>query len=441
MLDYPKYEKYKESGIEWLGEIPEGWEVKPLWTVAQINPSKSEVSSVSNDFEVSFLPMEAVTENGDFHLKETRHKGDVYDGFTYFCDNDVIIAKITPCFENGKAALTNGLVNGIGFGSTEFHVLRQTNINNKFLFYIIHQEEFRKVGEIEMKGAAGQKRVPQDFLKQYPIAYPPISNQKEIAEFLDRKTAEIDNLIKKQEELLTLLDEKRSAMITHAVTKGLNPNAPLKETNIPWLGKIPEGWEVKKLKFLGEPIIGLTYSPKDITDNVKSIRVLRSTNIQSNTLLLDDGNDIFVELKIPKKMYCQKGDILICARNGSAKLVGKNVLIKANLPNVSFGAFTTIFRSENHEFLYWVLNSNIFFSQLGNFATTTINQLTIDFLKNLAIATPSLEEEQKEIADYLDRECAKIDKSKEKIKALIEKLKEYRTSLITHAVTGKIKVA
>ncbi len=121
---YKPYSRYKDSGVEWLGKIPEAWEVKRLRYMAEINPSKSEVDDVDLDQAVSFLPMESIGEDGSLDLDTARPLGSVYQGFTYFRDNDVLIAKITPCFENGKGAIAENLRNGIGFGTTELHVLR-----------------------------------------------------------------------------------------------------------------------------------------------------------------------------------------------------------------------------------------------------------------------------------------------------------------------------
>ena len=117
-MSFPRYAKYKDSGVEWLGEVPEGWEVKRIRFVAQLNPSKSEIASLDRETEVSFLPMEAVGEDGSLALERSRRMSDVESGYTYFREGDVSIAKITPCFENGKGAVMRGLIGGIGFGTT-----------------------------------------------------------------------------------------------------------------------------------------------------------------------------------------------------------------------------------------------------------------------------------------------------------------------------------
>lgn len=220
----------KPSGVDWLGEIPACWGLKRLRFNARVNPVKSELNFPDNA-EVSFVPMDAVGELGGLRLEQVRELGDVYNGYTYFANGDVCIAKITPCFENGKGAIAEGLVNGVAFGTTELHVLRPSpNLDVRFLFYLTIAQDFRNHGESEMLGAGGQKRVPEDFLKNWMPPLPRIEDQQSIAFLLDEETARIDALIEKLGGnaataggdqpmcLLGLLSEYRSALITAAVT-------------------------------------------------------------------------------------------------------------------------------------------------------------------------------------------------------------------------------
>jgi len=169
--------------------------------------------------------MEAIGETGQMAVGQERPIGEVYNGFTYFADGDVVVAKITPCFENGKGALAAGLINGVGFGTTELHVMRALpDVAPRWLLYLTQTHTFRKLGEAEMYGAGGQKRVPEDFIKDHRIALPDLEEQEHIANFLDWKTGQIDALIDKKVGLsgtlkgLDLLAEYRSALITAAVT-------------------------------------------------------------------------------------------------------------------------------------------------------------------------------------------------------------------------------
>lgn len=248
-MSFPRYERYKESGVEWLGESPRHWEVKRLRFVAELNPSKSEVSTLDKKTMVSFLPMETIGEDGSLNLNSEKTVSEVETGYTYFRNGDVVVAKITPCFENGKGALMRGLLNGIGFGTTELIVARprQEEAIGEYLHWLFISEPFRKLGEAYMYGAGGQKRVPDDFVRNFAIGFPPLSEQKTISAFLSRETAKIDDLIAEQQRLIALLSEKRQATISQAVIWGLNPNAHMKDSGIEWLGKVPESWTITRL--------------------------------------------------------------------------------------------------------------------------------------------------------------------------------------------------
>ncbi len=209
-----------------------------------------------------------------------------------------------------------------------------------------------------------------------------------------------------------------------------------KPTDIEWIGEIPEHWELKKLKFVGEAIIGITYSPDNISNEENGILVLRSSNIQNGKLDFEDC--VFVNKEIKKKHFVKTEDILLCARNGSANLVGKCAIITDENTNVTFGAFMSVFRSSIGKFAYHFFNSQIFKSQTVLFFTSTINQLTSDTLNNLFVPLPPAEE-QTTIANYLDEKIAQIDKPIANKQTLIELLKEERTAVINNIVndTGK----
>ncbi|MBZ8142940.1 restriction endonuclease subunit S [Rubrivivax gelatinosus] len=284
--------------------------------------------------------------------------------------------------------------------------------------------------------SAAQPGLSAETIGRLKIVFPPLEEQKAITRFLDFKTAQIDALIAKKEELLERLAEKRTALISHAVTKGLDPSAPMKDSKIEWISSIPQDWKETKVKFLGDLILGLTYSPDDVASYGGTL-VLRSSNVQEGKISLDDC--VYVSCDIPKKVITKFDDILICSRNGSRALIGKCALLTEEASNQAFGAFMTVLRSRHAKFLYYVLNSTLFKFQSGRFLTSTINQLTTQTLGDFEIALPP-EETQAGIVSYLDKATEAIDAQCRKVQAAIDRLTEYRGALITNAVTGKIDV-
>lgn len=207
----------KPSGVPWLGEVPAHWSVQRLRFRCKLNPSVKD--RLSDDDVASFLPMEAIGDDGSLNLEATRSVGDVASGYTYFEDGDVTIAKITPCFENGKGAVMRGLLGGIGFGTTELIVIRPNDtVHPDWLYCLTQSDAFRKRGEAMMYGAGGQKRVPDLYVRDLPIAWPPIEEQQAIADYLASETARIDKLVDHVQDEIKLLQEFRAATITDAVT-------------------------------------------------------------------------------------------------------------------------------------------------------------------------------------------------------------------------------
>ena len=223
-LKPPTYPAYRPSGVEWLGDLPAHWGLKRGRFCMTVNPPSVRLRRLYPEDEVSFVPMEAVSEFGEIRLDQTRAISHSGSGYMEFEDEDVVVAKITPCFENGKGALATGLVNGAAFGTTELHVLRSApGLEPRFLFYFTISLFFRSKGEGEMYGAGGQKRVPADFCKNVPVPLPAISEQSAIANYLDRQTAKIDTLVAKKRTLIERLREKRTALISRTITAAYRP--------------------------------------------------------------------------------------------------------------------------------------------------------------------------------------------------------------------------
>lgn len=306
----------------------------------------------------------------------------------------------------------------------------------KFVHWFSKTSAYRDQIKLVCAGtSASMQNISQDDFRNILVTAPSVSEARQIAHFLDHEVGKIDALIAEQEKLIALLKEKRQAVISHAVTKGLNPDAPMKDSGVEWLGQVPAHWVVKKLGYIGEAIIGLTYSPDDISDT--GVLVLRSSNVQSGRLSFEDN--VFVDKVIPEKLRTQQNDILICSRNGSRELIGKNALIDESAVGQTFGAFMTVFRSDVNFYLSQVFNSHIFSAQAGSFMTSTVNQLTTGNLNSFLVPIPPLQE-MREIASHLNRVREEIDELIIESSTLREVLTERRSALISAAVTGKIDV-
>lgn len=208
----------KDSEVPWLGDIPAHWVPQRMRFCMKTNPSKGEIK-LNDDELVSFIPMEAVGEFGGLNLDAEKELGEIGGGYTYFADNDVIVAKITPCFENGKGAIARGLKNGLAFGTTELHVMRSDDtLLPDYLFHLTMSHPFRCIGESEMYGAGGQKRVPETFLKDFRIGLPPANEQRDIIDYINKVNQKLDLQMSKATDVIGRLTEYRSALITNAVT-------------------------------------------------------------------------------------------------------------------------------------------------------------------------------------------------------------------------------
>jgi len=400
-----------------------------LKDISILNPT---YSGTPLDGEVSFVPMDCLRydeiENDTISYEAGKGK------YTYFANGDLLIAKVTPCFENGNVAVANDLHQGFGFGSSEIFVLRMgKSCSNRYMFYLTQSSRFRNGACATMCGVGGLKRISPLFMRTFELDLPSLPEQRRIVAYLDEKTAEIDREVALLEKELDACLRLKRAVINRAVTRGLHPNVSLKDSGIDWIGMIPEHWEVKRLKDIGKIDNGLTYSPQDICNEDEGTLVLRAPNIQNGKLDLE--NEVFVKCEIPKFLMVKEGDVLICSRNGSLSLVGKSAIIDQSI-NATYGAFMLIFRANCDKRFAANLVSAIIPKYKGLYSTTTINQITKSILANMFVALPP-HTEQITIASYLDAACAKIDAKAENIRKRMDAYKRLKRSLINDVVTGK----
>lgn len=410
-----RYEKYKDSGIAWIGNIPEHWEVKRLKNVSDFNPPNDQ--SISNFSEVGYLPMERL-KNG-YMLPSVINVYNLPQGLTFFKENDIVMAKVTPCFENGNIAIAKNLINNCGFGSSELFIFRVRSINRKYFFYLLQEEKIKEVCKSTMIGTGGLKRISPTFMRNLLLPIPPILEQQSIAAYLDQKCGEIDELITLQEEMITKLQSYKQSVITEAVTKGLDKNVPLKDSGIEWIGEIPEHWKIVCLKRLSKISTG-NQDTQDSTPDGKYPFFVRSPKVERSN------------------RYTFEGPSILMAGDG----VGAGKVF--HLADNKFACHQRVycinqFSKINRIFLFYYLSS-LFYNIIDSAnSKSTVDSVRLPMIAEFPVCIP-LDLEQQSIADYLDQRCSEIDELISIKQQKIEKLKDYKKSLIFECVTGKRKV-
>lgn len=408
------YPKYKASGIDWLGEIPSNWDIISLKYLCDIcTGNKDTINRVDDGLYPFFVRSPKVERINSYS----------YDGEAILMAGDGVGAGKVFHYINGKFDFHQRVYN--------FHNFDKAS--GKFLYYYLQSNFKYVIEEGAAKSTVDSVRLP--WLKSFPVALPEIDTQREIVSFLDKKLPQIDALITEKQAQIEDLRKFRTSLITEIVSHGLNPQVQFIPSSIKWLGNIPAHWEASKLKYIGEARNGLTYSPDDICDDGEGVLVLRSSNIQNDTLSYEDN--VYVSKDVNDLMM-KEGDILICSRNGSPSLVGKCTIIPHGV-TATFGAFMMRFRSNiDKKFtLYLIRTALAHHKEL--FSTSTINQLTNSTLGNIEIAIPPLDE-QHQIVDYLDEKTAKIDTLINELTQQLDELALYRKAVISEAVTGKVDV-
>ncbi len=391
--------------------------------------------------------MEAVGEYGGLDLSQTARLSDVAKGYTYFGDGDVVVAKITPCFENWKGALATGLVNGLAFGTTELHVLRcEAQVDERFLLYLTFSSAFRGLGAAEMSGAAGQKRVPASFVDNLTPAIPPLNEQHAIAAHLDRETQRINALVDKKRRLIERLEECRTALITRTVTRGLPPEAAraadldpsphLKPSGVEWLGDVPERWEVKKLRFVAST------NDETLSDGehpLRPVSYVDISSVDSTAGIVHTEEMVFDDAPSRARRLVQDGDTIVSTVRTYLRAIAPVRSPPADMV-VSTGFAVIRPLHVDPGFASWALREYGFVEEIVACSTgVSYPAINASKIRDLPIPLPPLAE-QRAIAAFLDRETEQIDALRGKAETAIERLQEHRTALITAAVTGKIDV-
>lgn len=391
---------------------------------------------------VAFVPMEALRYDSiaqqEIPFEEARGK------YTFFADGDLLFAKVTPCFENGNIAVANNLKGGIGFGSSEIFVLRaKPGLNNRYLFYVVQASPFMDGGCATMCGVGGLKRMSPLFPRTFEWEIPSEESQQAIVAYLDEKTAAIDARVAVLEKKLAAYKRLKASVINRAVTRGLDPKAKLKDSGVEWIGKVPAGWEVRNLSQCFGFFKGLAITKADLTET--GIPVISYGQIHSK---LNIGTHLKPELLryVPEAITAadpnsrlKVGDIVFADTSEDVEGCGNCVLMDAGAP-VYAGYHAIVARpdeSQRSRYFSYLFNASCWRSQIrSKVAGIKVFSITQRIFKGVSLLLPSITDANA-IADYLDAECAKIDKMAELVTREIEFYKKLKRSLINEVVTGK----
>ena len=438
------YPRMKDSGLKWLGDLPEHWQVKRLGRVGRFSKGNGGTKADESKDGIPCIRYGDIYTQHRFFVRSSRAcvAPDLAETtYTWIKYGDVLFAASGETIDEiGKSAVN--LIDGPVCCGGDVIILRPSiRIDSRFLGYAADSP-----AAIRQKACMGRgftvMHIYSSALKRLTVAVPPVPEQTAIARFLDHATSRIERYIRAREKLIALLEEQKRVIVHEAVTGRIDvrtgqPYAAYKPSGVEWLGDVPAHWEVRRLRNVGKALIGLTYDPGDIVDRGEGLLVLRASNIRGGKII--DADNVYVRCQVPKRMLTREGDILLCSRSGSRALVGKNAAIDARRAAVTFGAFMTVFRSASNEFLRFAFNSALFERQSGAFLTSTINQLTLSMLHSIRVPFPP-SGEQSTIVRHLDDAITKIIRAIDRTNREIDLLREYRTRLIADVVTGKLDV-
>ena len=421
----------KDSGIEWIGEIPKEWEIKRIKYVAEFEP-KCNMNELNNDSIVTYLPMECL-KNGYFEKRE-RNLGDLPTSLTHFQENDIVMAKVTPCFENGNIAIMQKLQSGFGLGSSELFVLRCKTVNIHYLFWWLQNRGFVSQACSTMTGTGGLKRVSPYFIKNCTMHMPPEIEQVRISNFLYAQCEELDNVHKKTCASIEEYKKLKQAVITQAVTKGIRGNRELKDNGIEWIGEIPVEWEERRIKTLFNLRKERNFSPLEEVNLISlytDLGVVQHSELEKTTgnkaSNADGYKTVYRDDIVVNIILCWMGAIGRSEYNGVTS-PAYDVYIPRNEVLSKF--YHYYFRTKGFSGDCYKRGKGIMAMRWRTYS---------DQFRDIRVVYPSLEE-QREIVNYLDQKCAAIDELIAKKEQYLSEIENYKKSLIYEYVTGKKKV-
>lgn len=379
--------------------------------------------------EVSFVPMESLRygkiDYQDIPFSEAKGK------YTFFANGDLLIAKVTPCFENGNIAIANDMKESIGFGSSEIFVLRMDkSVLNTYMFYVVQTSKFKDVACATMCGVGGLKRISPLFMRTYELNVPALSDQHKIVDYLDEKTSAIDTRIELLEKKKDAYTRLKKAMINRAVTRGLDEHVKLKDSGVEWIGIIPEHWDVKRMKSVFTECKTVTE-----TGDEDLLSVSEYYGIARRVDKMEDGEYESRAESLMGYKICNKGDLVI-----NIMLAWKRGLGFSDYNGIVSPAYA-VYRGKGivPHYFHYLMRTEMYVAEYKRHSKGIIDsrlRLYTDRFNNIMAVVPP-HKEQQTIAAYLDEKCARMDAAIANIDKQTDALKRLKRSLINEVITGQ----
>lgn len=436
---FKKYEAYIESGVDWIGEVPTKWKVMPGLSFLFESNEKNKGMKRNTVLSLSY---------GKIRVKAKEElTGLVPESFeTYqFVNKGDIIFRPTD-LQNDKVSLRSAISEYEGIITSAYLNIRVKSIaDSKFYHYFFRSIDNNKV--IYGLGSGLRQNIGFGDFRRFDFPFPPLQEQTAIANFLDEKTAKIDQTIAQKEKLIELLKERKQIIIQNAVTKGLNPNAKMKPSGIDWIGDIPEHWTLNKIKNIGKLYPGLSGKSGDnfSKENKRNFKpFIPFTSIFRNKIIDSASHQFVYVSKFENQNIVKKNDILFLMSSETIEDIGKSSIYTDETKELYLNSFCKGFRCKEDkvfpQFINDFLQSNScrnYFAKKGRgFTRINIKQ---EYILDMNVIIPSMEE-QRGIVKFIKSKSYEIETTIETLNKQISKLKEYKKVIIDSAVTGKIKV-
>ncbi|CAI8762519.1 type I restriction enzyme, S subunit [Pseudomonas sp. IT-93MI4] len=447
-MTFPVYPDYRDSGVEWLGAVPVHWDIKPLRYLGRFRKGLTITKADLTDTGIPCL-----------------NYGEVHSLYPFEVNQDIQVLKCVPaeyldtepssCISYGDFVFADTSEDLEGVGNfthvsgldplfAGYHTIiysLDSDVNSRFLAYCLESFAFRTQLRMGVKGVKVFS-VTQEILRGGIAWLPTTGEQTQIALFLDHETARIDALVEEQHRLIELLKEKRQALISHAVTKGLDPTVPMKDSGVEWLGEVPAHWGVKALRYLGECQNGINIGGEAFGSGSPFVSY---GDVYKNAVLPSEVTGLVQSSPEDQRRYSiEYGDVFFTRTSETVDEIGFSATCLQELPSAVFAGFLIRFRPTGKSLSpgfskYYFRNQRlrIFFNKEMNLVTRA--SLSQDLLKLLPVTIPPVVEQIK-ISDYLDRVTAEFGSLLGQAIKAIDLLKERRSALISAAVTGKIDV-